>query len=274
MSSTEGGFRRFWNYLKAVMTFRLNERADPRIQLEQAISEARGSHRRLKEQAANVIANQKHAELKLDRKIDDAAKLQSNAKQALLMADEATRKGDATKAAQFERTAETIATQLIAVEQEVEDLQDLMLQAAQATDQAKAAVEQSSHLLQQKIAEKQKLVGQLDQAKMAEALNETMGQLTEEVGKDVPTFDEVRDKIEARLAKAQGHTELAGSSAEVRIAEVEAAGRNMEAHSRLSELRSQLGIATEAAPVEAPAVVTADAPLADADAAEGEAATS
>ena len=46
---------------------KFNEKADPKIQLEQAILEAQDQHRRLKEQAANVIAQQKQTEMRLTR---------------------------------------------------------------------------------------------------------------------------------------------------------------------------------------------------------------
>ena len=38
---------------------------------------------------------------------------------------------------------------------------------------------------------------------MQEQMNKAMASLNETVGDDVPTFDEVRDKIEARYAKAK-----------------------------------------------------------------------
>ena len=39
----------------------------------------------------------------------------------------------------------------------------------------------------------------------------------------MPTFDEVRDKIEARYAKAKGMSELQGTSVESHMMEIEAA---------------------------------------------------
>ena len=63
--------RRWWKYLTAKLTGSFNERADPKIQLEQAIAEAQEQHTRLKEQAANVIAIQKQTELQLNRKLDE-----------------------------------------------------------------------------------------------------------------------------------------------------------------------------------------------------------
>lgn len=241
---------RIWKYLQAALTGKFNELADPKVQLEQAIMEAQDQHRKLKEQAANVIANQKQTELKLERSLEELEKLNANAQQALLMADEARKAGDEAKAVDYERTAETIATRLIAVEREVEDLKTLHLNAVQATEQAKNAVAQNSAMLQQKLSEKQKLLSQLDQAKMAEQMNEAMASLSETVGREVPTFDEVRDKIERRMAKAQGRAELEGSTVEARMLEVEQASRNVEAQQRLSEMRSRLGLAEAAAPTE------------------------
>lgn len=159
------------------------------------------------------------------------------------MADEATRNGDAAKAQEWTTAAEAFANQLIAKEAEIENLTNMSLQATEAADQAKAAVNQNARLLQEKLSEKQRLLSQLDQAKMAEQMNSAMSTLTETVGGDVPTLAEVRDKIESRYAKAKGMSELQGTSVESRMLEVEQATANVAAQARLSEIRSKLGIA-------------------------------
>ena len=67
---------------------RLEESADPKVQLEQAIAEARDQHRKLTEQAANVIANQKQTQRRLDRAITEYERDEGEpARQALLLAD-------------------------------------------------------------------------------------------------------------------------------------------------------------------------------------------
>jgi phage shock protein A len=234
--------RRFWKYLGAKLNNSFNEKADPKIQLEQAIMEAQEQHRRLKEQAANVIANQKQTELRLNRSMDELEKVNANARQAVLMADEATTKGDSAKALEYTNAAEAFANRLIALESEIEELKTLHLQSTQASDQAKAAVQQNSAMLQKKLSERQRLLGQLDQAKMQEQMNKAMSSLSEAVGQDVPSLDEVRDKIEARYAKAKGMSELSETSVESRMIEIESAARNSEAQGRLAEIRAQLGL--------------------------------
>jgi phage shock protein A len=235
--------RRMSRYLTALLTGKFNEVADPKVQLEQALLEAQEQHRRLTEQAANVIANQKQAEMRLSRAMEELEKVNGSARQAVMMADEATKAGTAAKAAEYNRAAEALANRLIAVEREVESLKALSLQAAQASDQAKAAVAQNSTVLQRKLSERQKLLSQLDQAKMQEEMNKAMATLSETVGQDVPTLEEVRDKIEQRYARALGRSELQGQTVESRMLEVEQAQVDSEAQARLSQIRSQLGLA-------------------------------
>ena len=234
--------KKWWKYLTAKLTGSFNERADPKVQLEQALMEAKSQHQRLKEQATNVIAGQKQAEIRLNGKMAELEKLNANTRQALIMAADAEKAGDAARAAQYTTAAETIAGQMIQVERDVESLKSMVLESTEAADAAKAAVKQNSRLLQERIAEKSKLVSQLEQAKMQEEMNVAMDQLNETVGDDVPTLKEVEEKIQARYAKAKASSELSETSVESRVLEVEQATANVEAQGRLSELRAELGL--------------------------------
>src|SRR5579884_3033862 len=98
-------FKRMWRYFTASANQKFEERADPKVQLEQAIAEAQEQHRRLVEQAANVIANQKQTEMRLNRAMEDMGKLNGSARQAVLMAEEASKRGDTAKATEYTRTA-------------------------------------------------------------------------------------------------------------------------------------------------------------------------
>src|SRR6266702_8210456 len=106
--------RRWWKYLGAKLSGKLEESADPKVQLEQAIEEAQEQHRRLTEQAANVIANQKQTEMRLTRSLEELEKVNASARQAVLMADEAAKKGDSDKATEYTSAAEAFANRLIA----------------------------------------------------------------------------------------------------------------------------------------------------------------
>ncbi|HSL59574.1 MAG TPA: PspA/IM30 family protein [Acidimicrobiales bacterium] len=239
--------KRWWAYTTARLTGKFEANADPKVQLEQAIADAQDQHRRLKEQAANVIAHQKQTEMRLSRALEDYERVSGNARQAVIMADEAARAGDETRLTDLTQAAEGFANRMISLEREVEDLKALHQQATQASEGARNAVTQNSAALQRKLSERQKLLSQLDQAKMQEQMNTAMASLSETVGEDVPTFDEIREKIEARYATAKGMSELTESSVESKMLEVERATMNNEARARLDEIRGQLGLAAPTA---------------------------
>jgi len=234
--------KKSWSRLTSKLKRHSNDAAAPKLQLEQAIVEAQNQHKRLKDQATNVIANQKQAEIRLNNKMSELEKLNRNVRQALIMASEAAATDDDAQAAQYTQAAETIADKLISVEADVESLTTMVLEATQAADQAKAAVKTNSRLLQEKLAEKSKLLSQLEQAKMQEEMNATMTQLSETVGDDVPTYAEAEAKIEERYARATA-ADVDSTSSETRVLEIEEATTNAAAQARLAQLRSELGVA-------------------------------
>jgi phage shock protein A len=253
-------FVKAWKYFMALFNSKIDEHADPKIQIQQAIEEAQRNHQALTQQAAQVIGNQRQLEMRLNRQLADIEKLQVNVRQALALADQATAAGDAAKATEYNNAAEAFAAQLVTAEQGVEDLKTLHDQALTAAAQAKKAVEQNAMMLQQKIAERTKLLSQLEQAKMQEQVSASLRSMTEIAAPgNTPNLDEVRDKIERRYANAVGAAELAQGTVQGRMIEVEQAGVQMAGHSRLEQIRASMrGEAlptggTPAAPPAAPA---------------------
>src|SRR5512133_3507591 len=196
--------RRAWRYLVAMLSGKL----------DQAIEDAKQQPALLSQQAAAVIGNERELQLKLTRAVEETEKLQANARQALLLAEQARDAGAQAKAASY-----------------------------QASAQARAAVETNALALQKKIAERTKLLSQLDQAKMQEQLNRAMAGMTELAAPgDTPSLDEVRDKIEGRYARALGEAELQSTSIEARMLQVERASIDAEGAARLESIREGLGL--------------------------------
>ncbi|WP_028932953.1 PspA/IM30 family protein [Pseudonocardia spinosispora] len=236
------GFAKGFKYLGALFSSKVDEYADPKIQIQQAIEDAQKQHQALSQQAAAVIGNQRQLEMKLNRQLGEIERLQNSARQALVLADQARSQGDAQKAQQYEQAAQVTATQLVTTEQSMEDLKVLHDQSLGAAAQAKQAVERNSMMLQQKIAERTKLLSQLEQAKMQEKASESLQQMSNLAAPgNTPSLDEVRDKIEARYAKALGSAELAQNSVQGRMLEVQQASIDMAGSSRLEAIRASMG---------------------------------
>ncbi len=143
-------------------------------------------------------------------------------------------------------------------------------QALQAAGQAREAVQNNSMMLQEKLTERTKLLSQLEQAKMQEQVSSSLQQMSEMAApKNVPSLDEVRDKIERRYAVALGQADLAQGSMGGRILDVKRATLDLKGSARLDEIRASLdaekqqtalGSATTSAPAveAAPASAVAD----------------
>ncbi len=234
-------FVKFWKYMMAAFSSKIDEHADPKVQIQQAIEEAQRNHQALTQQAASVIGNQRQLEMKLNRQLGEVEKLQASTRQALVLADEARSKGDEQKATEYETAAESFATQLVTAEQNIEDLKTLHDQSLQAAAQAKKAVERNSQMLQEKLAERTKLLSQLEQAKMQEQVSASLNQMSQLAAPgNTPSLEEVREKIEKRYTTALGQAELAQNSVQGRMLEVQASATQMAGQSRLQQIRASM----------------------------------
>ncbi|MDQ1716700.1 MAG: hypothetical protein QOE71_1290 [Pseudonocardiales bacterium] len=246
------GFVKAWKYMSAWFGAKVDEKADPKIQIQQAIEDAQRQHEGLTRQAASVIGNQHQLELKLDRQLGQIEQLQAQARQALVLADKARASGDEAKASEFEQTAGVLANQLVTAEASVADLKQLHDQSIGAAQQARQAVQDNAMLLQEKLAERTKLLSQLEQAKMQEQVSASLNQMSELAApRNTPSLEEVRDKIEKRYTNALGQAELASNSVQGRMLEVKKATTNMAAQSRLEEIRASMAGGSGAAPTSA-----------------------
>jgi len=242
-------FVKLWKYLTASANNQIDQRADPKVQIQQAIESEQQRHQSLANQAAAVLGNQRQLEMRLNRQLGEVEQLQASARQALVLADQTRAAGDVAKASEYENAAQAFATQLVAAEQSMEDLKRSHDEALQAAEQAKGAVEQSRMRLQTTLAERTKLLSQLEQAKMQEQVSASLRSVNElSAPGNTPSLSDVRDKIEARYANALGQAELAQTSVEGRMLEVQKATLDVAGASRLQQIRSGMSGGTPSIP--------------------------
>ncbi|MPZ25169.1 MAG: PspA/IM30 family protein [Micromonosporaceae bacterium] len=248
-------FVKGWRYLMALFGAKIDEYADPKVQIQQAIDEAKVQHQTLVKQAAAVIGNQRQLEMRLSRHMTEVEKWQGMARQGLVLADRERAEGDEQKAQEYEKAAQSAATQLVTSEQAVEDLKSLHDQALSAAQQARKAVENNKMLLEEKLAERTKLLSQLEQARMQETVASSLESMSALAAPgNTPSLDEVRDKIEQRYATAMGRAELASDTVEGRMIEVQRTTLDMAGQSRLGQIRASMFGEQLTAGAERPAV--------------------
>lgn len=242
-------FSKGWKYLMASFDNKIDENADPKVQIQQAVTAAKQQHNQIMQQASQVIGQKKQLEMKLDRLVKDRDALQDKARQAIQLADKAAQDGDATKAQEFNNTAEVFASQLVSVEQQLEETTALHNQAEAAAEDATKKSKESEMRLKEQLSQIDALRAQADQAQMQETVTQSMDSLNQFGGNDdsVPTLDAVREKIERRYADALGAQELTQNSVNDRIAEIQQTGTDMRASARLEQIRAEAGLGSGAA---------------------------
>lgn len=231
-------FAKGWKYLTASLDQKIDENADPMVQIKQATDAAKDQHQKISEQAAAVIGNKNQLEMKLNRLLADQKDLQQKARNAIEVSDN---EADPVKKQESLNVAEIYATQLVSVEQQIEETKALHSQAVSASEQATRQVKESEARLHEQLGQIDQLSSQVKQTKMQEASTKAMDQITAlDPDRDVPSLDQVREKIERRYADALGAQELMHNTMGDRIQEIDAAGADMRASAKLEEIRAQM----------------------------------
>ena len=233
-------FSKGWKYLMQSFDTKIDQNADPKVQIQQAVAAAKEQHKAISEHAANIIGNRNQLQMKMDRLIKSQEDLQNKTRTALQAAEKANAAGDAEKSQQFNNAAEVIATQLVSVEQELEQTKQAYAAADHAAKEAQQKQQQSEANLKEQLSQVSQLESQLNQARMQEQTAKTMDSMNQFNDDNVPTLDGVRDKIERRYANALGQQELMKDSMTDRMAEIESGSTDAAAASRLDQIRASL----------------------------------
>lgn len=193
----------------------------------------------LRESATGIIAHEKSLEREKEKLEAELGKVGRNARQAVMMADEATREGDADKAADFGETAGVLAERMVEIETRVARIDIELIEARQASAEAMSMASDSAIRRTQAQAKSAEMRAEMRRAQMAEAGLEATG---------TPSYDEVKDKIAMKVARAEAEAELADADGSLTLQahteRIEEAAKQAKARAKLAELRSSMGIAT------------------------------
>lgn len=208
-------FKRANSYAEASAQAAFDAHDDPKVQLEQAIAGMQEHYRDLEAAASEVIAQEKTAKMRLADLSEQEARYTKSALTA-------QQQGNLDAARAF-------ATKIASLRDQIQSLSAQIPQYEQAASAAREAVQESADQLQQKLAERSTILAQVDQARMQQQVAASLAQVSELTrSSDVPSFDEIKQKVAGQFAQAQASAELTSASPEVQ-----------EMHAHHAELTSQ-----------------------------------
>lgn len=202
---------------------------DPELILQQVIRDMRDKIPQMNNNVAQVMATQKMIEKQATQLEKEVVELDSKIKAAIKMG------------------RDDIATNYLSIMQEKQasltSARDQLETSKRASEQALKFRDNYMLEMKKRQAEAMQLINENKRAKMQE---EIAGMMTSfQVGDSSSTFDDMRNKIGEREARARAKMELASSSVDSQMQEIEKEARNIEAQDALLAYKRQMGLISE-----------------------------
>jgi phage shock protein A len=122
----------------------------------------------------------------------------------------------------------------------LERTKEQLISASSATQQALKARDNYVLNMKRRTAEAMQLISAAKQAKLQEQLAQTMQ--TFEIGDDASTFDEMREKIDRRVAAAEAKLQLGTTSVDAQMQDIEREAMDIQLQDKLLEYKQQMGL--------------------------------
>lgn len=207
----------------------LEKMEDPEMVLQQTIRDMRDRVPELNNSVAQVMATERLLQKNKDRLEEQVVDLDSKIKAAVKMG------------------RDDIATAYIGQLQQAQlDLERTSAQLEHAQMASKKAMKaRDNYVLQLKnrTQEAMQLISASKQAKLQEQLAQTMQSF--DLGDDASTFNEMREKIDRRVAAAEAKLQLGTSSVDSQMQDIEKEAMEMQLQDKLLAYKQQMGLLGE-----------------------------
>src|SRR5436190_4169332 len=222
---------------------------DPELILQQTIRDMRDRIPDLNNSVAQVMATEKLLARNKERLETQVVDLDSKIRAAVKM------------------NRDDIATAYIGQLQQAQiDLERTGAQLEHAELASKQALKARDNYvlnMKKRSAEAMQLISASKQAKLQEQLAQTME--TFNIGDDSSTFQEMREKIDRRVAAAEAKLQLGASSVDSQMADIEREAMDIQLQDKLLEYKQQMGMLGAGTPPESKQIEAGSPEVHDAD---------
>jgi phage shock protein A len=204
----------------------LDKMENPELVLQQTIRDMRDRVPELNNSVAQVMATERLLAKQKDNLAGQVVDLDSKIKASVKMG------------------RDDIATAYIGQLQQAQiDLERTNVQYEHAQVASKQALKARDNYvlnMKKRTAEAMQLISAAKQAKLQEQLAQTME--TFNIGDDASTFNEMREKIDRRVAAAEAKLQLGSSSVDAQMQDIEREAMDIQLQDKLLEYKSQMGL--------------------------------
>ncbi len=204
----------------------LDKMENPELVLQQTIRDMRDRVPELNNSVAQVMATERLLNKQKENLSNQVVDLDSKIKASVKMG------------------RDDIATAYIGQLQQAQmDLERTTVQAEHASVASKQALKARDNYvlnMKKRTAEAMQLISAAKQAKLQEQLAQTME--TFDIGDDASTFNEMREKIDRRVAAAEAKLQLGSSSVDAQMQDIEREAMDIQLQDKLLEYKQSMGM--------------------------------
>ena len=226
-------FKRFWNYIKSLMSGGLDKLENPELLLEQAQTEMREVQAKNRQRAVEAVT----AKNNLQQQVNDT---QSRVDNLGNKAELALKRGDRDLALQLLKEKQSF-------DQSLQTMKVQLERAIEMSEQVKVAIQREEEKIRQKTAEALALKSEWKNNQIQIAMNKAFEGLQGMDGVD-SSFDRARGKIRNSTSEAMARNEISSGRVESKIAALEASEGDIAAENELAALEAKLGMSSAPAP--------------------------
>jgi phage shock protein A len=221
-----GVWARFKRSLRALFGGIVEKTEDPELILQQTIRDMRDRVPELNNSVAQVMATEKLLAKNKERLETQVVDLDSKIRAAVKM--------------QRDDVATAYIGQLQQAQLDLTKTSQQLDYAQKASQQALKARDNYVIQMKKRTDEAMHLINQSKQAKLQEQLAQTMESFN--LGDDASTFNEMRDKIDRRVAAAEAKMQLGAANVDSQMQDIEREAMEMQLQDKLLEYKQQMGL--------------------------------
>lgn len=205
----------------------IDKAENPELILQQVIRDMNDQMPKMRDNVAQVMATEKRLAREIEANQTKLTALDSKIKAAI-------RTG-------HDDIATSLLSEMQTIKRGLETSQQGHEQAKVASVKAREFLDNYMAQVRRKTGEAMQLISASKQAQMQERLAQTMASF--QMGDDSQTFDDMREKINNRMANAEARAELASSTLDSRMQTIDKELANIEAEDMLLAYKQQMGLA-------------------------------
>ena len=224
-------FQRIWRYLNALINGKLDEWEDPEIILNQATKEMKENQIKNRELAVQAITQKNNLQAEVDKEERMVAELERRATLAVQSGNRELAKQFLKEKALHDQTLTSMRGNLVS--------------ASEAAEKVKLAIKSEEERIRRKTAEALAMKANMKQAQIQIKINKALDQF--QFSENEQQWSHVNERITSMQSEASARAEIANTSIDAKLRDMEVSQMDVEADRQLAELEAKMNMGTSPA---------------------------